>query len=66
MMTSMKDRPSVSGTNRKWYIAVRANWSRESSTTAMFMAKDLAGIRQRPSYAALQRRGTMIQIKLRP
>ncbi|MOA40474.1 hypothetical protein D3C78_1623520 [compost metagenome] len=33
MMATMKDRPSVSGTNRKWYIAVRANCSRDSSTT---------------------------------
>jgi hypothetical protein len=29
----MKDRPSVSGTNRKWYSAVSANCRRDSSTT---------------------------------
>jgi hypothetical protein len=34
MMASMKARPSVSGTNRKWYIAVSANCQRDRSTTA--------------------------------
>ncbi len=33
MMATMNDRPRVSGTNRKWYIAVSANCSRDSSTT---------------------------------
>src|SRR3954462_6933182 len=35
MIAIMKDRPNVSGTNRKWYIAVNANWRRDSSTTVM-------------------------------
>src|SRR5450631_740337 len=35
MMTSSQDSPSVSGTNRKWYIAVTANCRRETSTSAM-------------------------------
>ncbi|GGE03441.1 hypothetical protein GCM10011390_22930 [Aureimonas endophytica] len=35
MIAIMKDRPSVSGTKRKWYIAVAANWSRDRSTTVM-------------------------------
>jgi len=39
MMTSRNDSPSVSGTNRKWYIAVRANCSRDSSTTPSSMTQ---------------------------
>ncbi|MNF17822.1 hypothetical protein D3C80_2215540 [compost metagenome] len=35
MMATRNDRPRVSGTNRKWYIAVRANCRRDSSTTVM-------------------------------
>src|SRR5450631_812890 len=34
MITSIHTKPSVSGTNRKWYSAVTANCSRERSTTA--------------------------------
>ena len=34
MMTRIKVIPSVRGTNRKWYIAVAANCSRERSTSA--------------------------------
>jgi hypothetical protein len=33
MMTSIHTMPSVSGTNRKWYIAVAANCSRDRSTS---------------------------------
>src|SRR5579871_2675053 len=33
MIASNTESPSVSGTNRKWYIAVRANCSRDRSTT---------------------------------
>src|SRR5450631_1881821 len=32
MITSIHTRPSVSGTNRKWYSAVTANCSRDRST----------------------------------
>jgi hypothetical protein len=35
MIASSSASPKVSGTNRKWYRAVTANWSRESSTTCM-------------------------------
>ncbi len=35
MIASSTDRPSVSGTNRKWYIAVRPNCRRDSETTSM-------------------------------
>src|ERR1700685_4319673 len=34
MMTSRKESPRVSGTNRKWYSAVAANCSREMSTSS--------------------------------
>src|SRR5213593_4581422 len=34
MMTRIHDKPSVSGTNRKWYSAVTANCSRERSTSS--------------------------------
>ncbi len=33
MMATRNERPSVRGTNKKWYIAVKANCSRDSSTT---------------------------------
>jgi hypothetical protein len=33
MMTSIHTMPMVSGTNRKWYIAVAANCSRDRSTS---------------------------------
>src|SRR6266404_5272843 len=33
MITRIMDIPSVSGTNRKWYSAVRANCSRDRFTT---------------------------------
>src|SRR5579859_501603 len=35
MMASRTDRPSVRGTNRKWYMAVRPNCRRESSTRSI-------------------------------
>ena len=38
MIASMTDRPSVSGTNRKWYSAVSANCRRDRSTTPRSMA----------------------------
>ncbi|GGD33057.1 hypothetical protein GCM10007235_01110 [Pseudoxanthomonas indica] len=44
MMAIMKDRPSVNGTNRKWYMAVSANCKRDSSTTVI---SGMALIRQR-------------------
>src|SRR5574341_944205 len=34
MMARIQDSPSVSGTNRKWYSAVTANCSRETSTSS--------------------------------
>src|SRR5512134_1481580 len=34
MITRIHDSPSVSGTNRKWYIAVIANCSRETLTSS--------------------------------
>src|SRR5450432_3771249 len=44
MITSIHTRPSVSGTNRKWYSAVTANCSRERSTvTGSIMAGDRRG-----------------------
>src|ERR1035437_2485632 len=33
MMSNIQDKPSVSGTKMKWYIAVAANCSRDRSTT---------------------------------
>src|SRR5579863_3354339 len=33
MIASSTESPSVNGTNRKWYIAVRANCRRDRSTT---------------------------------
>src|ERR1700730_17766858 len=44
MMTRIQDRPSVSGTNRKWYSAVTANCSRDRSTTS---AEGIRGLRER-------------------
>ena len=43
MMAIRKDSPSVSGTNRKWYIAVSANCRRDSSTTVMSGMGELLG-----------------------
>src|SRR6266571_4996165 len=34
MITRIQDRPSVSGTNRKWYMAVAANCRRDRLTTS--------------------------------
>src|SRR5437762_2686763 len=37
MMASSRESPSVRGTNRKWYMAVSANWSRDSVTMSSSM-----------------------------
>ena len=41
MIASMKARPSVSGMNRKWYMAVSANCHRDRSTTSISTIKRL-------------------------
>src|SRR5690242_19984878 len=43
MIASIHDRPSVSGTNRKWYSAVSANCRRDSVTTVSSIIGNLAG-----------------------
>src|SRR4249920_168151 len=48
MMTRIHDNPSVSGTNRKWYIAVTANWSRETSTSSRSGIGSSLGLRRGP------------------
>src|ERR1700751_1233449 len=47
MMTRIHDRPSVSGTNRKWYSAVTANCRRDRSTTSTGGTRGLLGTRER-------------------
>ncbi|CPK52845.1 Uncharacterised protein [Bordetella pertussis] len=41
MMARMNDRPSVRGTNRKWYSAVAANWNRDRLTTSRSIMETL-------------------------
>ena len=45
MMASSRESPSVRGTNRKWYMAVSANWSRDSDTMSSSMTRPLASPR---------------------
>jgi hypothetical protein len=37
MMTKIHAKPKVSGTNKKWYITVIANCSRDNSTKSIMM-----------------------------
>src|SRR5579872_6593649 len=47
MIASSTESPSVSGTNRKWYIAVRANCRRDRSTAAESIMGGLGRVSRR-------------------
>src|SRR5689334_3712171 len=64
MIASIHDRPSVSGTNRKWYSAVTANCRRERVTTSASMGRSLWQVGSGVEHVPAQRFGAAVGTRL--